>query len=117
MKKFVVPAALGLVALLVALPEPAAARSFGVGRFGGIGRIGGACRFNGWGWRGIGFRWGGYARPGWYGFHRFHRRAWRAGYYYPYAGAWYHDPVTTYYPTAGAAYYYSSTAYYPPAQA
>jgi uncharacterized protein (TIGR03000 family) len=119
MKKFVVPAALGLVTLFVALPEPAAARSFGIGgigRFGGIGRIGGIGRFGGWGLRGIGFRWAGYARPGWYGFHRSFRRALRADYYAPYVGAWYYYPTAAYYPNAGAAYYYPTATYYAPDQ-
>jgi uncharacterized protein (TIGR03000 family) len=114
MKRFVGLAAFGLVALFVALPEPAAARSFGIG---GIGRIGGMGRVGGWGLRGIGFRWGGYGLSGWYGYPRFYRRAWRADYYYPYAGPSYYYPGAVYYQNDGAAYYYPSTSYYPPDQA
>jgi uncharacterized protein (TIGR03000 family) len=102
MKKFVGLAAFGLVALLVAMPERAAARSFGIGRF------------HGWGFRGVGWR--GYRLSGWYGFPRFSHRAWRAD-YYPYAGASYYYSDTAYYPDGGASYSSPYTAYYPPEQA
>jgi uncharacterized protein (TIGR03000 family) len=94
MKKFVGLAALGVVALFVALPMPAAAHYFG--------------RFNGWrpcafvvGWRGYG------PSP------RFFHRPWRAGYYYPYAGALYYYPHPVYDPNAGVSYFSPYTAYYP----
>jgi uncharacterized protein (TIGR03000 family) len=105
MKKFVGLAALGLVALLVVMPEPAAARSFGIGRIGGFGR------FHGWGFRGFGWR--GHGLSGWHRFPRFYHRGWRAD-YYPYAGASYYYPDTAYYPEAGASYSDPHTAYYPP---
>ena len=59
MKKFVVLAGLGLAALIVALPERAAARSYGLGGVARIGNIGGSYGLN-WGprfisWRGYGF--------------------------------------------------------------
>jgi uncharacterized protein (TIGR03000 family) len=115
MKKFVGLAALGLVALLAATPQPAAARSFGIGgigRISGIGRIGGIGGFRGWGFRGIGWR--GYGLSGGYRFHRFHHGAWRGDYYYAYPGAAYYDPYPAYYPEAGASYSEPHTAYYPP---
>jgi uncharacterized protein (TIGR03000 family) len=87
MKKFVGLAALGVVAVFLALPTPAAARFIG--------------RYNGWGSRAIVF--GGtryrlydwYASPGYFG-------AWRRADYYPYAGSYY-------YPYGE----YSYSAYYP----
>jgi uncharacterized protein (TIGR03000 family) len=107
MKKFVSLAALGVVALFVALPTPAVAgsfsiRGFGAGRFGGIGGY--------TGWRpGAFFGWRGYHRYGWSP--RFYRHAWSADYYFPSAWA-YSYPYTGsyYYPNAETSY----SAYYSP---
>ena len=62
MKKFVVLAGLGLAALIVALPERAAARSYGLGGVARIGNIGGSYGLN-WGPRFVGWR--GYGFSGW----------------------------------------------------
>jgi hypothetical protein len=107
--------ALGLIALFVIPPAPAAAqRVGGIGRIGGVGRIGGfgriggigrvggfgrwgrvvpAPRFYGRGWRAGYFaprarfaRWSGYGPSGSFVPRRFYRRAWRDGSYYPNIG-------------------------------
>jgi uncharacterized protein (TIGR03000 family) len=102
MKKFVGLVALGLVALFVAPPAPAAAHY--VGRFGG--------------WRPRAFvGWRGYGWSGWSRAPRFYRRPWRAGYSYPNTGAWYAYPYPVYYPNAGVSYASAYTAYYPQEQA
>ena len=62
MKKFVVLAGFALVVLLVALPERAAARSYGLGSVARIGNIGGSYGLN-WGPRFVGWR--GYGFSGW----------------------------------------------------
>jgi uncharacterized protein (TIGR03000 family) len=112
MKKFVALAALGLVALFVALPGSAAARPIGgIGRIGGVGRLGHV------GPRAIAVGYGGYGLSRWPRFPRLFHRAWRTGYYYPDTGAWYSYPYTVYYPDAQASYSYPYTAYYPPDQA
>jgi uncharacterized protein (TIGR03000 family) len=102
MRKFVGLAALGLVALFVAPPEPAAAGSFGIrgfgaGRFGGVGGYIGRPRAV--------FGWRGYGPVGWARYHHVHG-VWGAGYDYPYgAGPYYYgDPV--YVPEAGVSYSY-----------
>ena len=97
MKKFLVLAAVGVVACFVALPTPAAAH--GIGRYHG---------------------WRGYGRSHWSPRCGFFRRGWRTAYCYP--GTWaYYAPCTTYYyPAAGAPYYGTYVAYDPqgqPAQA
>jgi uncharacterized protein (TIGR03000 family) len=117
MKKFLGLAALGLGALFVALPEPAAARSAGIGGIGRIGGIGGIGGIGSWGLRGFGVGWRGYGLSGWYGSPRFFHRDWSAGYYYPVDGAPYHDPYPAYYPNGGASYHDSYGAYYPQDQA
>ena len=62
MKKFVVLAGFALAALIVALPERAAARSYGLGGVARIGNIGGSYGLN-WGPRFVGWR--GYGFYGW----------------------------------------------------
>jgi uncharacterized protein (TIGR03000 family) len=62
MKKFVVLAGLALAALIVALPERAAAKSYGLGGVARIGNIGGSYGLN-WGPRFVGWR--GYGWSGW----------------------------------------------------
>jgi len=103
MRKFVVMAAFGLVGLLGALPEPAAAGSFSIGGIGRIGSIGGLGGYIGRP-RALLFGWGGYGASGWSTYPRFYRRAWRADYYSPY---------TAYYPNDGASYPYPYATYYP----
>jgi uncharacterized protein (TIGR03000 family) len=102
MKKFVALAAFGLVALLGALPGPAAAGSFGIGGIGRIGSIGGLGGYIGRP-RALLFGWRGYGVSDWPAY----RRAWRADYYAPYYGTAYYYPYTAYYPGDGAAYYYA----------
>src|SRR6516165_9582450 len=96
MKKFVLLAAFGLVALFVASPSPAAAGSWGIGGIS-IRGIGG---YTGWSPFAIGRGWGGYRVYDWYGYPRVYRRDWRTTYYYPTVGA----------PS------YSYTAFYPQEQ-
>ena len=112
MRKFVVMAAFGLVGLLGALPEPAAAGSFSIGGIGRIGSIGGLGGYIGRP-RALLFGWGGYGASGWSTYPRFYRRAWRADYYSPYDGAVYYYPYTAYYPNDGASYPYPYATYYP----
>jgi uncharacterized protein (TIGR03000 family) len=97
MRKFVLLAAFGLVALFVASPSPAAAGSWGIGGIS-IRGIGG---YTGWSPFAIGRGWGGYRVYDWYGYPRVYRRDWRTTYYYPTVGA----------PS------YSYTAFYPQEQA
>jgi len=112
MRKFVVMAAFGLVGLLGALPEPAAAGSFSIGGIGRIGSIGGLGGYIGRP-RALLFGWRGYGASDWSTYPRFYRRAWGADYYAPYGGSVYYYPYTAYYPTDGAAYYYPYATYYP----
>ena len=69
MRKFVLLAAFGLVALFVASPSPAAAQYI--------------VSYNGWAPRAIGVGWGRYRAYDWYVYPRLYRRDWRTVYYYP----------------------------------
>ena len=102
MKKFVLLAAFGLVALFVASPAPAAAGSWGIGGIS-IGSIGG---YTGWSPFAIGRGWGRYRVYDWSVYPRFYRRDWRTVYYYPTV---YSSPI------AGTPSY-SYTAFYPQEQ-
>jgi hypothetical protein len=130
MKKFVALAALGLAALFVVPPAPAAAQR--VGGFGGFGRVGG--------FGGVG-RIGGFGRVGGFGVSpRFNGGAWGGGYIAPRArfNGWApritsvrvsgYSPfgwpaparfyrrdwrAGSYYPYAGPSYGYPYAVYYP----
>jgi uncharacterized protein (TIGR03000 family) len=113
MTKFVGLAALGLVALFMAPPQPAAARSVGIGGIrgiGGIGRIGGIGGIGSIGrpWALIGWR--GYGPVGWARYPHVHG-VWRANYYYPYGGGSYYPSDPVYVPEAAVSY-----SYYPQEQ-
>jgi uncharacterized protein (TIGR03000 family) len=99
MKKFVVVAALGLFALFVALPAPASARHGG--------------RYHSRRHHAFVGGWRGYNAYCWARSPHFFHRPWRAGYYYPYAGASYYYPYPVFDSNAGASYVSSYTAYYP----
>jgi hypothetical protein len=135
MKKFVALAALGLAALFVAPPSPAAAQRIGgIGGIGRIGGIGGFGRIGGIGRVGPISAYSGTWSPRVFG------RTWRAASYYPSAGYYGWAPRVLrigwggygpsywsapprfyrrawragyYYPNEGVSYCYPSAVYYP----